>query len=352
MELQPTKRELERPVFSKNSQHTQLALSSSAFNPTSDNHSGSKEPCAKSFDSPSKSHEFFTSSTKSQPIRLRVAKAGRIRPVPYGSKKFHFRQVAENVTSHRRHPTRPKVARAHLILKRVGKSHGHNKSPKFIAAEAPQQRSKVMTRFNFKHIRSISKRSPAVFLDSKLTNWSIVASRFSASWPPWNAFCAYQQSSRCRRSTLKPIVNLADRCDHSTGFTFGPVRNLTGAAQSAPVLGDLLKVLPISALLKGNPIDNVKSTLSGVFVAIPVLGGPLGGVAGSLPISLVDMRAVTPANAQRTVTNVSDSKSDPQDDDEPSREPPMFLDRTTKFSTHNDKKSDDSKESPSSPDKR
>ncbi|KAI9604766.1 hypothetical protein H4Q26_002735 [Puccinia striiformis f. sp. tritici PST-130] len=35
--LQPTKRELERPVFSKNSQHTQLALSSSAFNPTSDN---------------------------------------------------------------------------------------------------------------------------------------------------------------------------------------------------------------------------------------------------------------------------------------------------------------------------
>ncbi|KAI9604765.1 hypothetical protein H4Q26_002734 [Puccinia striiformis f. sp. tritici PST-130] len=279
------------------------------------NHSGSKEPCAKSFDSPSKSHEFFTSSTKSQPIRLRVAKAGRIRPVPYGSKKFHFRQVAENVTSHRRHPTRPKVARAHLILKRVGKSHGHNKSPKFIAAEAPQQRSKVMTRFNFKHIRSISKRSPDSPLAGLLGTLSAPISNLPVAGVPLSSL----------------LSTLPTGAITQPGLLSGLLGTLTGAAQSAPVLGDLLKVLPISALLKGNPIDNVKSTLSGVFVAIPVLGGPLGGltsaasgVAGSLPISLVDMRAVTPANAQRTVTNVSDSKSDPQDDDEPSREPPMF----------------------------
>ncbi|KAA1124335.1 hypothetical protein PGTUg99_027321 [Puccinia graminis f. sp. tritici] len=73
-------------------------------------------------------------------------------------------------------------------------------------------------------------------------------------------------------------------------------------------------MLPISPLLKGNPLDNLKNTLSGLFIAIPVLGGPLSGlsgaatgIAGSLPISLFDMGSASPAGSQRTLKSAETS---------------------------------------------
>ncbi|EFP77292.1 uncharacterized protein PGTG_03248 [Puccinia graminis f. sp. tritici CRL 75-36-700-3] len=149
------------------------------------------------------------------------------------------------------------------------------------------------------HLGVMEKRSP---LDSPLATLFGTASSTASSLPVVGVPLTSLLSSLPTNSLASP------------GAVTGLLGTLTGAAQSAPVLGDLLKMLPISPLLKGNPLDNLKNTLSGLFIAIPVLGGPLSGlsgaatgIAGSLPISLFDMGSASPAGSQRTLKSAETS---------------------------------------------
>ncbi|KAI9601604.1 hypothetical protein H4Q26_001434 [Puccinia striiformis f. sp. tritici PST-130] len=180
----------------------------------------------------------------------------------------------------------------HLKLKFKGKYSylGRKPVPKVITPEIAAIRRTLAERF----YRKMSKRSP---LDSPLATLLGTASSTASSLPVVGVPLTSLLSSLPTNSLAAP------------GALSGLLGTLTSTAQSAPLLGDLLKMLPLSSLLKGNPLDGVKSTLSGLFVAIPVLGGPLSGLAGAatgatslLPISLFDLGSAPPASSQRTVT--------------------------------------------------
>ncbi|PLW20330.1 hypothetical protein PCANC_08454 [Puccinia coronata f. sp. avenae] len=286
-------------------------------------HSMSKESCIESSGHlQSRSHSLHASRIRSKPSWIHPTKGSHSRSVSRGCKKDHGRSDAMNVARRRPH-NHSRIARLHQTLKSSRKLDGHKKPlHKVIHAKASQQR--VMTRFNFTHHRRMNKRSPA---DSPLSSLLGSLSSSLGSLPVVGV------------PLTSLLSTLPTSAITSPGAVSGLLNTLTGAAQSAPVLGDLIKLLPLSTLLKGNPIDNVKSTLSGILVAIPVLGGPLGGlsnaasgVASSLPISLIDMGAVNPSNAQRTVVTGSDPENS-------SEAPPKFLDRTTRLSNQDVKKS-------------
>ncbi|WAR54505.1 hypothetical protein PtB15_4B122 [Puccinia triticina] len=245
-------------------------------------HNAAKESCTEASTPPSPSHARHPATIKAAPTGLQV----RLSASPFNCPP---RPVPAPRPIYRRH-AKSSVAQAHFTLKRVRKVSGRKQSNATASNRAvSQSKTKLMTRFNFAHIRRMSKRSPDSPLAGLLGSLSSSLGSLPVVGVPLGGLL----------STL-PTNALA-----APGAVSGLLGTVTGAAQNAPVLGDLLKLLPLSALLKGNPIDSLKGALSGVLIAIPVLGGPLGGLANvatgaasALPISLLDMRTVSPINAQ------------------------------------------------------
>jgi len=232
--------------------------------------------------------------TKMKPLGSKWTKAGLSRGTSVRkSPKKKSRVVKKRVDNY-----------AHLkhIFKGQYRSLLYKPTPQVITPEIAAIRRSIA-------LRILGKRSPT---DSALATLLGTASSTAGSLPVVGV----------------PLTSLLSTLPTSAlsspgGAVTGLLGTLTGAAQSAPVLGDLLKMLPLSSLLKGNPLDNLKSSLSGLFVAIPVLGAPLNGLAGaasaaasSLPISLFDSRFVSPPSSQRTVT-------EPDTDDAPSPSTPL-----------------------------
>ncbi|KNZ52100.1 uncharacterized protein VP01_3698g2 [Puccinia sorghi] len=275
------------------------------------NRTGATESCAQSNGLPYRSHQQYTSLSKSKPSWLHGARRGRLRGVSQGCKKSLSRPDP-NVSGDRRH-TKSRIARQHHTLKLVRKSGGRKKPH---LAQVPQQQSIVMTRFNFRHNRRMEKRSPGLSLPScfPLCHGLLINDNHVGHKPVSSSLSSLLGSLSSPLSSFPvvgvPLTNLFSTLSTSSltspGATIaGLLGTLTGATQSAPVLGDLLKLLPLSAVLKVSPIENFKSTLSGIFVAVPLVGGTLGGlptaasgIASSLSFSLADMRAVTSITTQ------------------------------------------------------
>ncbi|KAH9466274.1 hypothetical protein KEM48_001545 [Puccinia striiformis f. sp. tritici PST-130] len=289
-------------------------------------HSGTKVSL-KSFGKPVRNHQLYTSMMKIKSNGSKLVQAGRSRSTSVNKdhkKKSHLHKAVQSKKASKGSQAPKKSSKGskavesskaskkvkhilkavktsgkqrmskllHLKLKFKGKYSylGRKPVPKVITPEIAAIRRTLAERF----YRKMSKRSP---LDSPLATLLGTASSTASSLPVVGVPLTSLLSSLPTNSLAAP------------GALSGLLGTLTSTAQSAPVLGDLLKMLPLSSLLKGNPLDGVKSTLSGLFVAIPVLGGPLSGLAGAatgatslLPISLFDLGSAAPASSQRTVT--------------------------------------------------
>ncbi|PLW06357.1 hypothetical protein PCANC_26191 [Puccinia coronata f. sp. avenae] len=264
-----------------------LMIVSSAGMPTSTSHAGVQQ-ALKSIARPYGTHQMFLTKMKTTGIRQRIAKRGKSGKGMKSNKRVKRGKGLKAATPAK--SGKQMIAnRAHLahIFKGQYRNLLFKPTPEVVEPTVAALRRSLLRRL-------FNKRTP---IESPLATLLGTASSTAGSLPvvgvPLTSLL----------STL-PTGSLA-----SPGAVTGLLGTLTDAAQSAPVLGDLLKMLPLSSILKGNPLDNVKNTLSGLFVAIPVLGGPLSGIANTasslastLPISLFRMGPASPAGSQRTVT--------------------------------------------------
>ncbi|WAR52483.1 hypothetical protein PtB15_1B925 [Puccinia triticina] len=257
----------------------------------------------------------FTSMKKLKPTGAELAKAGKFRK-PHHKAKAHVGKSVEKGSSvkegkaakngrggEKRSLKERRVNSMHF--KGPYKSLGSRPAPIVITRKIAVLRRRLAEGY---FERMMEKRSP---LDSPLATLLGTATSTAGSLPVVGVPLSGLLSSLPTNALAAP------------GALTGLLGTLTGALQSAPVLGDLLKTLPISSLLQGNPLNNVKNTLSGLFVAIPILGGPLGGLtntvtgaASALPISLFDLGSASPTSSQRNVdtaeaTNDLSSQSTP-----------------------------------------
>ncbi|KNZ46418.1 hypothetical protein VP01_728g1 [Puccinia sorghi] len=241
-----------------------------------------------------RTHHLYTLMRKVKPFETKRTKAGLTRgtSVPKSQKKSSGVAKKKRIDNY-----------AHLkhIFKGQYRSLLYKPTPQVITPEIAAIRRSIA-------LRMLGKRSPT---DSTLATLLGTATSTAGSLPVVGV------------PLTSLLSSLPTSAVSSPGAVTGLLGSLTGAAQSAPVLGDLIKILPLSSILKGNPLDNLKSSLSAIFVAIPVLGGPLNGLTGaassaasSLPISLFDSRYVSPASSQRTVT-------EPETNEDPSPSTPL-----------------------------
>ncbi|EFP77720.1 uncharacterized protein PGTG_03676 [Puccinia graminis f. sp. tritici CRL 75-36-700-3] len=142
------------------------------------------------------------------------------------------------------------------------KSLGRKPVPKVITPKIAAMRRRLAIR----HFARLAKRGP---LDSPLATLFGTASSTAGSLPVVGIPLTSLLSSLPTNSLASP------------GAVTGLLSTLTSVGQNAP-FAELLKMSPISSILRGNPLDNVKSSLSGLFIGIPVLGGPLTGLFGAV----------------------------------------------------------------------